>query len=468
MAIRATRRAIFVGAPASLLALSDRGFVSSGLADSSIDKALMGHAPISVKEYGARGDGSTNDYAAITLARNVATSEGRALLFPEGNYVHNATLEFAFDSLHVIFEGRVTLIHRGIGRAISFDSGPTPLQDGKTGVCFGWGNAPTVIGNGNTTELIYVRGCHHMKLDARLRDCEIGFRCEFSVLSHFRIAMSGNQGGWTIKNPKRGIIVDRRGVAEATTCCRFDIIIEGIHGLGVELKTAQHCDFWGTSEGNSSGGVKMDADSINNNFHNFFCEQNGTAPHWIISGHNNIFLNCTSGGPTNTGTNTTVITGVRNLFLRGKFYNLKDTGYYNEWRQVALSGTLSMNSNNIREKCHDGAMGELAELYPAPEIVQPKLSGLWRAQGELGQRTPGYFKDRSGLVHLVGAVKSGTGKIFDLPTGYRPGGTLFLPYDNVTANSVGRLSVSTRGEVKHMTGGTETVTLDTVSFFAEN
>lgn len=467
MKINATRRAVSIGAPAALLALSDKGLLSAALSEGSIDEGSMGPASISVKDYGARGDGSTNDYSAISQARYAATSQGRALIFPEGNYVHNETLEFAFDNLHVIFEGKVTLTHSGIGRAISFDSGPTAFQDIKTGVCFGWSNAPTVIGNSKTTELIYVRGCHHMKLDARLRDCEIGLRCEFSVLSHFRITMSGNQGGWTIKNPKRGVIIDRRGVAEATTCCRFDIIIEGIVGLGVELKSAQHCDFWGTSEGNGNGGVKMDADSINNNFHNFFCEENGNAPHWIISGHNNIFLNCTSGGPTNTGSNTTVVTGVRNLFLRGKFHNLVDTGYYNEWQQVALTGILNMNSNNIREKCHDGAMSELTELYPAPKIVKPALSGLWSAQGELGQQTPGYFKDRSGVVHFVGAVKSGAGKIFELSAGYRPGGSLFLTYDNVTANSVGRLSVSTLGEVKHVSGGTETVTLDSISFFAE-
>lgn len=460
------RRSIFAGAPLSMLAAAQ---VSKALTfDEAHGEIGTRGAQISVTDFGAIGDGVADDGFAILLARTAAVSQGLALFFPEGRYAHAATLEFGFDSLHIYFEGNVSLVHTGVGKAISFDSGRIPQEDGKTDIHFGWGNPPTLVGSTNTTDLVYVRGCHHMKLELRLRDCSTGFRCEFSVLSHFRINMSGNQGGWKIQNPRRGIIVDRRGDAEATTSCRFDVIIEGIQGLGIELIYAQHCEFWGTSEANAGGGINIGSASTNNNFYNFFCEQNGDAPHWLIDGHNNILFNCTGGGPANQGYNGSKINGVRNLLVRGRFNSLDVGGYYNELQQTGILSQSSVAAGNILEKCHDGAGGEILDQHPLPIIQEPVLLGTWAAQLGQGQRAPGFHKDQSGVVRLLGAVRDGTDTIFKLPVGYRPRGVIRLRYDQLDSGKTGQLAVFPDGQVRHLSGKVDTVTLDNLSFLAEN
>jgi hypothetical protein len=419
---------------------------------------------VSVKDFGATGDGTTNDYAAIVLARTEALASGKVLFFPDGEYAFGTTLNFGVSGLQVQF-GKVVLkpTHAGVG--ISFDAGASPAL--VFGVQFGWGNPPTVQGNASTTDAIYVRSCHHMKVDVRIRDCVTGMRVHFSVLSEFKINHSSNQGGWTILDPTNGLIVDRRETAEATTACRFDLCIEGMSGMGVILTAAQHCDFWGTSEGNGAGGVSLASDSINNNFHNFFCEQNGTAPHWTIGSSSNIFFNCAGGGPSNTGTNTSIITGTRNLFVRGKWHNLTSGGFYNEFRQTVLSGTFSSDANDILERCHDGAGAEIADKFPGSAIINFTPKGSWVGQTAGNERAHGYFKDKSGVVHFLGAVKSGTGSIFDMPVGFRPGGTIYRPYYSVTAGTSGVIAITAGGDLQHISGDTGTVDLSEMSYLAE-
>lgn len=58
-----------------------------------------------------------------------------------------------------------------------------------------------------------------------------------------------------------------------------------------------------------------------------------------------------------------------------------------------------------------------------------------------------YFKDKNGMVHLRGLMKSGTcgSTAFTLPAGYRPAYRLIFP--SITASSVGRLDVLADGTV---------------------
>jgi hypothetical protein len=434
-------------------------------------EAKLRDGPISVKDFGATGDGTTPDYAAIEDALAAAKATGRGLLFPDGTYAFGTTLELGTSNLHIIFEGEVTLKHTGTGTAVSFDSGPCPSEDGETNIHFGWGNEPTLIGNAGTTDLIYVRGCHHMKLAARMRDCTTGFRCEFSVLSEFRLNGSLNEGGFPNQTPTNWVVVDKRGESEATTACRFHLILEGSISFGLVLVSSQHCNFWGTSEANDAGGVQMTGnENIKNIFDNFFCEQNGTGRHWEIAGNDNLFFNCSGGGPLNSGLNASLVSGIRNKFIRGYWHDLTVTGYYNDFDQVALSGTPTIAANNILTKCHNGGGTEIDDAYPAPIIVTPTLSGSWLAQNSGGQRAPGYYKDRYGVVHLVGAVKNGTSGtvIFTLPVGCRPGGTVWLNFYSPTAGTTGALAIAANGGVQHISGDTGTVTLDNVYFLAQN
>jgi len=70
---------------------------------------------VSVKDYGAKGDGTTNDSTAVRNAFNEAQRVGRALYFPAGKYnLNNLALTVSGD-VHMIGDGmeRTTLINPG-------------------------------------------------------------------------------------------------------------------------------------------------------------------------------------------------------------------------------------------------------------------------------------------------------------------------------------------------------------------
>lgn len=64
---------------------------------------------ISVADYGAVGDGVTDDYTAITNAIAAAVAAGKKLIFPDGEYYIETGIVFADDYLHVEFHGNARL-----------------------------------------------------------------------------------------------------------------------------------------------------------------------------------------------------------------------------------------------------------------------------------------------------------------------------------------------------------------------
>lgn len=84
-----------------------------------------------------------------------------------------------------------------------------------------------------------------------------------------------------------------------------------------------------------------------------------------------------------------------------------------------------------------------AKTQPAFTNATP-LTNSWVA----GSSAPGYFKDEFGIVHLRGAIKSGTTSVaaFTLPSGHRPAVTCVFPVID-GANLVAQCSVDTAGNV---------------------
>ena len=79
-----------------------------------------------------------------------------------------------------------------------------------------------------------------------------------------------------------------------------------------------------------------------------------------------------------------------------------------------------------------------------PSFTNATLTNAWVA----GSSAPGYFKDEFGIVHLRGAIKSGTTSVaaFVLPSGNRPAVTCVFPVID-GANLVAQCSVDTAGNV---------------------
>ena len=87
--------------------------------------------------------------------------------------------------------------------------------------------------------------------------------------------------------------------------------------------------------------------------------------------------------------------------------------------------------------------GKASKTQPAFTNATALTNG-WVA----GISAPGYFKDEFGIVHLCGAIKSGTTSVaaFVLPAGYRPAVTCVFPVID-GANLVAQCSVDTTGNV---------------------
>lgn len=101
-------------------------------------------------------------------------------------------------------------------------------------------------------------------------------------------------------------------------------------------------------------------------------------------------------------------------------------------------------------------------------ITAPSFNNSWEDYGG-GYRGAGYYKDLSGRVHIMGAIKNGTvGAIaFTLPVGYRPlGHLIFWVIDGAPGGC--RVDVQSTGAVVIDSGCNNTiVNLNSISFVGE-
>lgn len=96
-----------------------------------------------------------------------------------------------------------------------------------------------------------------------------------------------------------------------------------------------------------------------------------------------------------------------------------------------------------------------------PNIITPTLLGSW-SNYDVANSNAQYWKDKSGMVHLKGFVKGGSGNIFTLPTGYRP--LLQENFIVMSNGTVGYIVISTIGNVGLAGGSNVNVSLSQISF----
>lgn len=98
--------------------------------------------------------------------------------------------------------------------------------------------------------------------------------------------------------------------------------------------------------------------------------------------------------------------------------------------------------------------------------ISPTLINGWINFGG-NEETAGYYKDEFGIVHLKGFIKSGTinSTIFILPTGYKPIKNRYFAV--VSNNAFGTVQVNFSGNVTCTVGNNLSVSLDGITFKAE-
>ena len=233
---------------------------------------------VSVKDFGAVGDGVTDDTAAIQAARDYAEAQTvpPAVVFPAGTYLYSASPNWAFFDATVIADGEVFLRYTGTDYAVVLDAG---LVQTIYNVNF---LGPFVVqATAAAKGGYYVRSVHHSKIEGRVDGCGasyFGLSVLFSVCSEFNVTTSNNSaGGWySGAQPSGGIYLSRRDPGELVTACTFNNpIVEGVSGDGIVLDYASNNIFiGGTSEGNGGAGISLTANSIANNVYGTDFEQN--------------------------------------------------------------------------------------------------------------------------------------------------------------------------------------------------
>lgn len=123
----------------------------------------VGGSTISVKDFGAVGDGATNDTAAIQAAINFCGSGARRLWVPTGNYVVSGLTIAAGNQLSIVGENELTcnfLLNTTTGTtftvstdaAVTFDSLMFGYLNGATGTAGAFISVPGAVSGNNLSQ----------------------------------------------------------------------------------------------------------------------------------------------------------------------------------------------------------------------------------------------------------------------------------------------------------------------------
>ena len=231
---------------------------------------------VSVKDFGAVGDGIAIDTSAILAAVAAAKLSGAGLVFPSGTYKFASPIIIDWSFARVTFLGKVRLVYTGASSyAICIDGGVTGPNAAVHGVVFGMGNPPVIEAIG-TTWAVYSRSNHRGHLEFDVAGClTAGLKVAFAVCMTFRVRVSGNLVPF-VQVPTFGMLLDQRDAGEYVSACTFDMpIIEAVLSHGIVSTACQHCTFInGTSEGNGGGGYIESGNSQRNMLVNMDNEAN--------------------------------------------------------------------------------------------------------------------------------------------------------------------------------------------------
>lgn len=227
---------------------------------------------VSVKDFGAIGDGVADDTAALLAARNYIAAQANPpeLVFPAGIYKYTVSPNWAITNARIRADGVVRLRYNGTGNAVILDAGPL-----NTDLIWNVHMGRFIVeGNFITSQNgVYVRSVHHSRLSFNVAGCGGGYsgiRVEFAVCTVFDDPTVSNNEGWYLGNPATyGMFLSQRLPGETASYCTFNNpVIEGCSSHGIWLDaTLGNAFISGTSEGNYGWGVYTSASANNDKFY---------------------------------------------------------------------------------------------------------------------------------------------------------------------------------------------------------
>jgi hypothetical protein len=159
---------------------------------------------VSVKDFGAKGDGTTDDYAAITTA--IANSQ--SIYFPNGTYNHSQTINWTKFGIQVNSESEAGVVfqHTGTGVAQKLDGGNIVTAAASYNARIG---PFRINGNANTTNGFEVTNCHNWEINITVNNVSgVGFLSRFAIDGILNFKSTPNGGYGSSPQLSRGIQLD--------------------------------------------------------------------------------------------------------------------------------------------------------------------------------------------------------------------------------------------------------------------
>lgn len=256
------------------------GFIQSGTGAVATNVQAKLREVVSVKDFGAVGDGVADDGPAMLLARNHVASTGQTLVFPAGVYKYGNAINWNIPYLRIETDGVVRFRYTGTGNA--FTIADTALV-GLYGLYIG--PSPIIIEAPSTAQNgVYIESVHHSELHFNVRGAGAtyaGMRINFAVCSSFpNFTVSNNENGgvqgWYLNaKPKYALHLDKRNPGETTSYCLFENpILEGTD-KGAYLDHAMGNIFvGGTMEGCPEQGAYLTENAFANKWYGTDFEAN--------------------------------------------------------------------------------------------------------------------------------------------------------------------------------------------------
>lgn len=339
-----------------------------------------------ITDFGAVGDGVTNNDAALAAARAYMASRAAAgglntmeLVWPAGRYIYTVSPNWGIQRLRMRFEGEVWLIRTGTGPAFIADGGAS--GSGLLGLqILGY---PYIVEDGTPNHSVYMRAIHSSRIELRSVGAGVGdaedekfsaFYGEWLVDNDISFVVSGLEGG-IYKVPAYAMHFTNRVLSEECSYNRVQVRISGDAvvkiPVGVFLDGALGNKITGTIQ-NCTLGFRDTTNSWQNVFDKVDWEANvadaevhGEQTQFVVCDFEKgpVFksdaLDCSMiGGST---VNITVESGALNTLLSSLTYNR---------RRIPGTGVITNNSPSTRFRdLKNGKTGVVHDVPPERTVV---------------------------------------------------------------------------------------------------
>jgi len=221
---------------------------------------------LSVQDFGAKGDGSTDDYAAILAAHTQAVTTGACVLFPAATYLHKTVFSLSDNNTCWIGAPGTRLQYGGSSATVDFTFDGSGTALGKRAVL----RDLVFDANSLTDDGVLFRSLNHgevtnVRVTNNSRDAVIEEGT--TLTSYNNVTVSKNVEAF-VTTPVRGWVsrAISAGALSGTTGGVIELnnpIIEGVSGNGMDLASHQGIQVnGGASEGNGGLGLKLGSGAI--------------------------------------------------------------------------------------------------------------------------------------------------------------------------------------------------------------